>query len=173
MFGVTTNELERNDDGSIFMRKTDNKTVARGGAIKFMSRRSVRVARTVAGYPFLANDDRVELALGVKGRLLQFDLKWRLMDAIATNRLFTMEQIMDNIKKGNVFADEMNQYPADGISQILIKDFRIYCFIPASPDYRPVSTNTDIFPIASFHAVFTSKSSKSEDGELYTPLIQP
>src|SRR6266581_1249209 len=57
MFGVSTNEMERKNDGSILLRKTDDKTVARGGAIKFISRRSVEVFRNVAGYTFLGSDD--------------------------------------------------------------------------------------------------------------------
>lgn len=173
IFGVSTNEMERKDDGSIFLRKTDDKTVARGGAVKFMSRRSVRVSRSAAGYPFLANDDKIEMAVGVNGRLLKFDLKWRTMEAVRTNRLFTIDQVLDNIKNGNVFAEEINQYPSDGISQITIKDFRIFYYLPTLPNYRPVSTNADIVPIASLYAVFKSKSGKTEEGSLYTPLVKP
>lgn len=31
----------------------------------------------------------------------------------------------------------------------------------------------DIVPIISFHAVFKSKSGKTEDGGLLTPLVEP
>jgi hypothetical protein len=171
-FGVSTNDMERNDDGSIHLRRTDDKTVIGGGAIKFISRRSVRVSRAVAGHTFLANDDKLELALAVNGWLEKFQLKWPVMEAVRTNRLFTVDRMLEEIKRGNVLADVSNEYPSDGIAQIILKDIRIdyYGFSPRG--FGPLSTNTDIFPVASLFAVFKSRSGKTQDGGLYAPIIE-
>ena len=171
-FGVSTNEIERKEDGSILLRRSDAKTRMRGGAIQFIEKRSVSISRAAAGYPFLLSDDKVELALGVHGWLDTFELHWRSLESVRTNRVCTIEQMMDNIRKGRVLGDVMNSYPADGLSQIILKDFRVFYYIQR-PDFRPASTNADIFPIISFHAVFKSKSGHSEDGGLYTRLLQP
>jgi hypothetical protein len=172
-FGVGTNEMEYMDDGSLFLRKTDDKTVARGGQVKFINRRSLAVSRTVAGYPLLVSSDRVEMAQGVKGRLLKFDLIWPTMRAVRTNRVFTMDKILDNIKRGGVLADEMNRYPVDGIAEVILKDLRVFYYAPQTSDIRQVLTNADIVPIVSIHAVFKSKTGKTEDGGIYTPLAEP
>ena len=60
------------------------------------------------------------MVLGVKGYLLQFDFKWPNMAATHTNRLFTIKEMIENIKNGRVAADSMNKYPADGISEIFL-----------------------------------------------------
>ncbi len=172
-FGISTNEMEATDDGSIRLRKTDDETVARGGAIKFISRRSVAVSRSLAGFPLLGSEDKIELALGVSGRLLKFELRWPRAEAVRTNRLFTIPKIVDSIKGGQALADAMNQYPSDGVSKIILKDFRIFYYVPTGSDPRVVSTNVDIVPIASIHAVFVSKSGKTEDGALYCPVLEP
>jgi hypothetical protein len=124
----------------------------------------------VAGHTFLANDDKVELVLGVNGWLEKFELKWPAMAAVRTNRLFTIERMMDEIKRGNVLADVSNEYPADGVAQIILKDIRIdyYGFSPRG--FGPLSTNTDILPVASLSAVFKSKSGKTQEGGLYAPI---
>jgi hypothetical protein len=172
-FGVSTNEMEHKDDGSLFLRKSEDKTVSRGGALKFINRRSLAVSRSLAGYPIFASTDRVEMALGVKGYLIQCDLKWPSMVATRTNQILSIKQITDNIKNGRCVADAQNQYPGDGVSEILLKDMRVFYYIPESKSNRLVSTNIDVFPIASFHAVFRSKNGKSEEGGLFTPLIDP
>jgi hypothetical protein len=79
----------------------------------------------------------------------------------------------DNIKRGLVLADMINQYPTDGVSEIILKDARVFYYVPETRDLRPVSPNADIVPIGSFHAVFKSKSGKTEDGGLFTPLAEP
>lgn len=172
-FGISTNEMEHQNDGSILLRKSDDKTVARGGQIKFINRRTVQASRNMAGYPLLVSNDKVELALGVKGRLLRFDLKWPVIEVVRTNRLFTITQIMDNIKKGRALVDVMNQYPAEGVSEIILRDYRIFYYTPETRNFRPASTNTAIIPIVSFHAIFKSKRGKSEDGGLFVELLEP
>jgi len=64
----------------------------------------------VAGYTFLGNDDKIELVLGVNGQLQKFEMKWRIMEAVHTNRLYTINGMMDQIKKGRVLAHMLNQY---------------------------------------------------------------
>ncbi len=172
MFGVSTNEMERKEDGSILLRRTDGTTVARGGAVKFISRRSVGVSRSVAGYSFLGNDEKMELVLGVKGRLQQFDLRWRPMEAVRTNRVFDVNEILEQIKQGRVLGDVMNKYPNDGIAKITLKDIRILYYVPTSENHGPVSPSADIFPIASLHAVFSSKKGEAEEGGLFVRLTE-
>ena len=43
---------------------------------------------------------------------------------------------------------------------------RVFYYVPETRDFRPVSTNAEIVPIVSFHAVFKSKTGKTEDGGL-------
>ncbi len=170
-FGVNTNELELKDDGSLFMRRTDDKTVSRGGKVKFISRRSLMIARSLAGYPLLSSNHKVELVLGVKGRLLKFELIWPNLETLRTNRVLSMDQMTANIKKGVVLADMMTQYPADGVSEVILKDYRVFYYLPETRNFH-LSTGQDIVPIISFHAVFKSKNGKSEDGGLFTPLVE-
>lgn len=172
VFGVNTSELERKEGGSLFMRRTDDKTVMRGGAVKFISRRSLTVSRSLLGYPLLSGNHKVELALGVKGHLLKFEMIWPNLETARTNRLLSMDQMLANIKKGKVLADMMTQYPSDGVSEIILKDFRVFYHVPDTRDFRQVSANQDIVPIISFHAALKSKSGKTEDGGLFTPLIE-
>lgn len=172
VFGANTNELERKDDGSLFMRRTDDKTVMRGGAVKFISRRSLTVSRSLLGYPLLSGNYKVELALGVKGHLLKFEMIWPNLATVRTNRVLSMDQMLANIKGGKVLADMMTQYPADGVSEIILKDFRVFYYAPDTRDFRQASANQDIVPIISFHAVFKSNSGKTEDGGLITPLTE-
>lgn len=169
-FGVSTNEMERNEDGSVHFLKTDGTTLMRGGAIKFISRRSARVSRTVAGRIFLANDDKIELALGVKGWLQKFELKWPPMVPVRTNALLTAEQILGEIRGGRALADVSNQYPPDGVAQIILKDIRVDYYAYSPRGFGPISTNTDILPVASIIAVFKSKSGKTQEGGLYAPV---
>lgn len=171
-FGVSTNEMERKPDGSILLIRSDGKTVKMGGAIKFISERSVRVCRCIASYPLLNTEDKIELELGVHGGLRKFEMNWRSMEPVRTSRVCTIEQMLDNVRKGQVLGDVANQYPAGGVSQIVLKDFRVLYYV-FRRDFRPVATNADIFPILSLHAVFKSEGGTSEEGGLYTPLLQP
>jgi hypothetical protein len=165
--------MERNEDGSLHFLKTEGTTVMRGGAIKFISRRSARISRTVAGRIFLANDDKLELALGVKGWLQKFEMKWPPMEPVRTNALFTLDQILAQIRGGNVLGDISNEYPPDGISQVTLKDIRIDYYAYSPRGFGPIPTNTDIFPVASILAFFKSKSGKTHKGALYAPVCAP
>lgn len=172
-FGISTNELQRDDKGAIVLKRTDDTTISRGGAVKFINRRSVAVLRSAAGYPFLASRDRIELVLGVKGRLLKFETMWPSMEAVGTNSVFSLEQVVENIRRGEVFADETNQYPEGGISEIVLKDLRVFYLAPDMGRGAVVSTNTDIVPIVSFYVVFKSKSGNTTEGGLLTHLVKP
>jgi hypothetical protein len=171
MFGVSTNEMERREDGTIRLLKTDGKTLMRGGAINFISRRSVGVSRCAAGYVFIGNSDKIELILGVNGYIEQFRFIWPAMEAVRTNKLLTIDRVLEEIKRGNILGDVSNEYPADGIAQITLKDARIEYYAYSPRGFGAVSTNTDVFPLISFHAVFKSKSGKTEEGGLYAPIL--
>jgi hypothetical protein len=171
-FGVSTNEMEKKADGSIALRRTDGKTVMQGGAINYISRRSVGVSRNVAGYVFLGNDDKIDLVLGVNGWLEHFEMNWPRMEAVRTNRIFTVERLLKEIKSGNALGDMSNEYPSDGVAQIILKEVRIDYYACAARGFGSVSTNTDIIPIAELLAVFKSKSGETTEGELFAPLLE-
>lgn len=139
--------------------------------MKFVDNRSARISRSIGGHTFWSAEDKVELELGVNGRLLKFEMDWRIMEAVRTNRLFTTAEILDEIKKGQVLGDVMNEYPDDGVAKIILKDIHIDYFTPMAPRFQPVSTNADIYPIASISATFKSKSGKSTDGGLFAPVV--
>jgi hypothetical protein len=171
MFGISTNEFERKADGSILLRKADATTVARGGAVKFISRRSVGISRSVLGFTFLGSDEKVEMSLSPSGRLEQFQLKWRPMTVVRTNRLFGINEIVEKIKSGQALANVRNEYPDQGIAKITLKDFRIQYYVPLPERGIPISTNTGIIPIASILAEFKPKSGKAKEGVLFAPIL--
>src|SRR5207249_791134 len=152
IFGVSTNEMWHKEDGSIRFHKADEKTSARGGAIKFIRNRSVSVSRGVEGVPILMNDDKVELELGVNGRPLKFELQWPIIEAVRTNRVLKISQILDAIKHGQALAGVMNEYPADGVAKIELRDLDVVYFDSKPRRFRGISTNTDILPVASIGA---------------------
>jgi hypothetical protein len=80
-------------------------------------------------------------------------------------------QMMADIKKGQVLADMTTQYPAGGVAEVILKDYRVFYYLPETRDSRP-SGSRDIVPIISFHAVFKSKGGKTEDGGVFTPLAE-
>lgn len=169
-FGISTNDMEQRD-GAIHPIRTEDKISRRGGAIKFIARRSVVFSRSISGHSLLANGDKIELALGVDGSLLKFDLNWPAMEAVSTNQLYAIGQIMDEIKKGCALTDMANEYPPDGIAEIVLKDIRVDYYAYSPRGFGPVSKNTDIFPVASLYAVFKSKSGKTTEGGLYAPVV--
>ena len=171
LFGVSKNDMERNKDGSIHMRRTEDTITRLGGAVKYVDNRSTSVSRNIAGRVFWSVEDRIYLQLGIDGRLLRFEFNWRPMETVRTNRLFTTDEILDKIKKGEVLADITNEYPDDGIAKIILKDIQIDYYTTPSPDFRPASTNADIYPIASIYVTFKSKSGKSTDGGLFAPVV--
>lgn len=170
-FGISTNDMEMRE-GALQPIRTEDKISRRGGAVKFIARRSVAFSRSISGHTLLANGDKIELALGVNGGLLRFDLNWPRMEAVSTNQLYALDQIMDEIKKGNVLGDQSNEYPPDGIAEITLKDIRIDYYAYSARGIGSVSTNTDIFPVASLYAVFKSKSGKTTEGGLYAPVVR-
>jgi hypothetical protein len=174
MFGVSTNEMERNRDGSIHIRKTENTTSHLGGSIKYKSRRSVTVFRSIEGYLVRSLDeDKIELELGVDGRLLKFNLKWPNIEATRTNKVFGISAIIDEIKKGEVLGDLMNEYPSDSIAQIELKDFQVFYYVSTMFPYRKRSpTTADIRPMIEFLATFKSKQGEKTEGGLFVPLTE-
>ena len=71
----------------------------------------------------------------------------------------------------DLLADVANEYPPDGVTKIILNDIRIYYYALSPKGYGPVLTNSDIFPVASLHATFVSKSGKTEDGGLFAPIL--
>lgn len=169
--GVGTNEMERKPDGSIHVRKAEDTISRLGGAVKFKDRRSVMVFRSINGYVVRSLDeDKVELELGVNGRLLKFDFKWPTMEPVSTNKVLAASQIMDGIKKGQVLADSANEYPSGGIAVIELTDCQIFYYVSAMQAYGKPSPNADIKPMIEFVATFKSKSGEKTEGSLYAPL---
>lgn len=169
-FGISTNDMEKRE-GDIHPIRTEDKISRRGGAVKFIARRSVAFSRSISGHTLLANGDKIELALGLNGSLLKFDLNWPTMEAVSTNQLYTIDQILAEIKKGNFLGDLSNEYPTDGVAEIVLKAIRIDYYSYSHRGFGPASTNTDIFPVASLYAVFKSKLGKTTEGGLYAPAV--
>lgn len=175
MFGISTNELERGENGVIRIQKSDETTTQLGGAVHFVNSRSAKVFRYIGGRTTWLLDDGVSLRLGIDGQLLQFQLKWSIIEPIRTNQAFQISQIIEEIKRGQVLADVMNQYPTDGISKIELKDIVIDYYAPYQNPHSPVTltkpVDQEIFPIASLYVNFKSKSGKVTDGGLFAPII--
>jgi hypothetical protein len=172
LFGISTNDMDRNKNGSIHVWRAENTVVRFATRTKYVDDRSASISRSIGGRILWEVDDRIYLQLGIDGRLLRFDLNWRPMEAVRTNDLLTASQILDEIKNGNVLADVTNEYPDDGVEKIILKDIRIDYFTPPAPDFRPISFNADIYPVASIYVAFKSKSGKSTDGGIFVPIIE-
>jgi len=174
MFGVSTNEMERNQEGAVHIMKTENTTSHLGGSIRYKSRRSVTVFRSIRSYIVRSLDqDKIELELGVDGRLLKFNLKWPNIEATRTNKVFGISAIIDEIKKGEVLGDLMNEYPSDGIAQIELKDFQVFYYVSTMFPYGKRSpTTADIRPMIEFLATFKSKQGEKTEGGLFVPLTE-
>jgi hypothetical protein len=165
MLGVRTNEMERSPDGSIHLRKTENTTSHLGGSIKYTSKRSVTVFRNIGGFLARSLDgDKIELELGVNGRLLKFNFKWPNIEVTSTNRVLALPQIMDRIKKGYVLADPLNEYPPGSIAQIELTDYQVFYYVSTMLPYgrRSMTVQTpDIQPMIEFLATFKSSSGET------------
>lgn len=176
LFGVSTSEMERKPDGAIHFRKTENTTSHLGGSVKYKSKRSVTMFRSINGYIVRSLDeDKIELELGINGRLLKFNFKWPNIEAVRTNEVLGVSQIMDNIKKGNVLADISNEYPKDGITEITLKDYQVFYYVSTMFAYgkRVVTTpNPDIQPMIEFLATFKSGKGNETEGSLFAPITQ-
>ena len=174
MFGVTTNEMERNLDGSIHIRKTENTTSHLGGSVKYKSRRSVTVFRSINGYLVRSLDeDKIDLELGVDGHLLRFDFKWPQIEPVSTNKVLTLPQVMEKIKNGEVLADDTNEYPPGGIAKIELKDFQIFYYVSNMFPYgkRMIATpGPDIRPMIEFLVTFKSSKGEEVEGTLFAPI---
>lgn len=176
MLGVTTNELERNLDGSVHIRKTENTTSHLGGSVKYKSRRAVAVSRSIGGYLVRSLDeDKIELELGVNGRLLRFNFKWPNIQPSSTNNVLPLEQIMARIKQGAVLADPSNEYPPGGIAQIELKDYQVFYYVATMLPYgrRGVTlSKPDIEPMIEFLAVFKSSNGANTEGGLFARITE-
>jgi hypothetical protein len=172
MFGISTNEMERQEDGTLFVRQRGSDTSRFGGAIKYQKSREVEVCRAIPDFPFNSiNDDRIALNVGVDGQLRSFNLTWPVIEPVATNRLLSVSKLLKQIKRGQVLSDLMNEYPKGGISEIELKDITIEYYIPGQPLPLAAAVKTDIFPVASLLAVFKSKTGEAVEAGLYTPIM--
>jgi hypothetical protein len=175
MFGVTTNEMERKPEGSIHIRKTENTTSHLGGSIKYKSRRSVTVFRSINGFLVRSLDeDKIELELGVNGQLLKFNFKWPNIEIANKTRTLALAEIIDRIKMGDVLGDPQNEYPPGGIAQVELTDFQIFYHVATMLPYNQAlsSQNAQIRPVIEFLANFKSKNGEKTEGGLFAPLIE-
>jgi hypothetical protein len=171
-FGITTNEMERQADGSLFLRNRTGENFSFGGAVKSVVSREVEICRAISDFPFNSiNDDRIALNLGVNGQLRSFNLTWPVIEPVATNRLISISKLLKQIKRGQVLSDLMNEYPKGGISEIELKDITIEYYLPGQPLPLAAAVKSDIYPIASILAVFKSKSGETEEAGLYAPIM--
>ena len=176
MFGVTTNEMEKKPDGSIHIRKTENTSSHLGGSIKYKSRRSVTVFRSINDFLVRSLDeDKIELELGVNGQLLKFNFKWPNIEIANKKRTLALAEIIDRIKMGDVLADPQNEYPPGGIAQVELTGFQIFYYVATMLPYsqaQMASQNPEIRPMIEFLANFKSKNGEKTEGGLFAPLIE-
>ncbi len=171
-FGITTSEMERQLDGSLFLRNRVGENFSFGGAVRSTISREVEICRAIADYPFNSiNDDRIALDVGVNGQLRKFNLTWPIIEPVVTNRLLSISKIMKAIKRGRVLSDVLNEYPKGGIAEIELKDIRVEYYIPGQPLPLAAAVKTDIYPIASMLVVFKSKTGETEEAGLYAPIM--
>jgi hypothetical protein len=171
-FGITTNEMERQLDGSLFSRNRVGENFSFGGVVKFTISREVEICRAIPDSPFNSiNDDRITLNLGVNAELRSFNLTWPVIEPVATNRLISISKLLKQIKRGQVLSDLMNEYPKGGISEIELKDIGIEYYLPGQPLPLAADVKNDIYPIASILAVFKSKTGETEEAGLYAPIM--
>jgi hypothetical protein len=166
--------MERKPDGSIHVRRTEDTTHGLGGAINYKSRRSVTLFRNISGYLVRGLDeDNIELELGVNGRLLKFNFKWPPIEAAARNKLFSISQIIGQIKSGKVLGDVINEYPADGIAEIELTDFQIFYYVATPFPYGRDSTGSaGIRPMIEFLVNFKSSKGEKTEGSLFVPVLE-
>jgi hypothetical protein len=169
ILGVPAEELERKEDGSLRMTVIETDQFQRG--IKYKESRAVNLSRSIFGYPILSqDDDKIQLQVGVNGHLLKFDMKWTFIEPARTNKLFRLSRVINVIKQADVVADIMNEYPADGIARIQIKDFRVVYVVPDLPS-STASSISEIWPGVVFHVIFESKTGEKTEGGLYAPIL--
>jgi len=173
MLGVSTNDMQRATNGSIFTTSGDEKTTKWGAAAPttYVSSRRVTIPRGIEGCSTWLFNDKIELELGIDGRLLKFDLKWPVIEPVRTNRLFTISEIINKIKKGQTSTD-VTEYSEGGLTQIKLKDIEIQYYFPESSSLvRATPTNTDIYPIIAILATFKSKTEEI-DGGIYLSTLE-
>ncbi|HUE37689.1 MAG TPA: hypothetical protein VMO20_09880 [Candidatus Acidoferrum sp.] len=174
MLGVSTNDMERKIDGSIHIRKTENTTSHLGGAVKYKSKRSVTVFRSIDGYLLRSLDqDKIELECGINGRLLDFNFQWPNITATHTNPVLSASAIMSEIKNGQVLGDVINEYPSGAISKVELTDFQVFYYVATMLPYgRHLPGETDIRPMIELLATFKAKDGEATEGSLFVPLTQ-
>jgi hypothetical protein len=172
MFSIQTNEMELDTNGNIYLRRTDGNNTSLGGVVKYKTNRSVKLLRSLAGYAFGSfTDEKIELDLGVNGHLRKFDLRWPSIEAISTNKVASVHQIMQTIKSGQGLADITNEYPEDGIAEVELKDFEIQYHVCNIESASTNSAKTEIRPVISLYTAFKSKTGKTEEGGIYVTNI--
>jgi hypothetical protein len=119
------------------------------------------------------DEDKIELELGVNGRLLKFNFKWPNIEVVRTNNVLTVSAIMDEIKKGQVLGDMINEYPPGGIAQIELTDFQVFYYVATMFPYGKRSpTETNIRPMIEFLATFKAKDGEKTEGSLFASLTE-
>jgi hypothetical protein len=172
-FGITTTELERQQGGSFFLRNRVGENFSFGGTVKSVISREVEICRAIPDFPFNSiNDDRIALKLGVDGQLRSFTLTWPTIVPVATNKLASMPKLLQQIKRGLVLSDVMNEYPKSGISEIELKDITIEYYLPGQPLSLGEAAKTEIYPVASMLAVFKSATGEAIEAGIYTPIME-
>jgi hypothetical protein len=175
MFGIQTNEMELNTNGNIYIRRVDGSNTSLGGIVKYKTYRSVKLLRSLAGFAFGSfTDEKIELELGVNGHLRKFDLRWPSIEAISTNKVVSVHQMMQRIKRGEGLADITNEYPEDGIAEVELKDFEIQYHVCNIEGFATDSAKMEIRPVISFYTAFKSKTGETEEGGIYvTDILLP
>lgn len=173
--GVQLDGISRNTNGNMLVFKAEGQTSRLGGAIKYKNRRSCMMLRCLAGYHMRSSDDdKISLELGINGRWLRFQMKWPEIIPVRTNKIISAEEVVQAIQTGHALADNVNEYPRQGIALVEIIDFEIEYYVPtvATPARFNSISQAEIIPILSIHTNFKSKTGETEDGGLFVPLLK-
>ncbi len=175
MLGVKTNEMELSN-GIVKVTCGDAKTSTWSGhgmeRVHFVNERWATIPRGVKGYSSWLFEDKIALNYGVDNRLIKFSIHWPEIEAVRTNRLLTLANMIGKIEQNEALTDATD-IPGQDVTRITLKDIEIQYYNRQPAGFRGITPlKTDIYPIAAILATFKSKSGQTEDAGIYFPILE-
>jgi len=174
MLGIQTNEMEMSN-GIVKISGGDAETSAWSGEgmrrTHFVNERRVTIQRGIKGYSTWLFDDKISLSYGVDDNLLKFSLHWPKIEAVRTNQLLNVSEMIQKINQDQALTDVTDISEQD-IRRIILTDIEIQYYTKQSRNFgRMGGGNSDIFPVAAISASFQTKSGQTENAGIYLPII--
>jgi hypothetical protein len=175
MLGVKANEMELSN-GVVKVTCGDAKTSAWSGhgmeRIHFVNERWATIPRGVKGYSSWLFEDKIALNYRVDNRLIKFSIHWPEIEAVRTNRLLTVANMIGKIEQNDALTDATD-IPGQDVTRITLKDIEIQYYNRQPAGFHGMTPlKTDIYPIAAILATFKSKSGQTEDAGIYFPILE-